>query len=124
MVFEGEGNEGEWVEAEPQDNVGITVSAVDTEFILAMEEQAESTCLIEQTELNQINEATWSWTETDMVMNYKIKAGQEDEYTIFFYNCNPGSRVTFDLEIDLYNLYDGEKCYLSAGNAIVSRLRT
>jgi hypothetical protein len=50
-------------------------------------------------------------------MKYEIKKNEEAEYTIFFYNCLPNSRVTFDLEINLYNSYGGKRNYLSAGDA-------
>lgn len=52
-------------------------------------------------------------------MEYTVQIGESDEYTIFFYNCKKGSKVDFKLGIELYNL---EKNYLSAGDAMLPRV--
>ena len=35
------------------------------------------------------------------------------EYSIFYFNCADGTTVDFDLEIELYNVYNGRNNYLS-----------
>ena len=46
-------------------------------------------------------------------MEYTIPKGMENEYTIFFYNCKEESKVSFHLDIELYNMFKGTKNYLS-----------
>jgi hypothetical protein len=46
-------------------------------------------------------------------MQYTIGPGEKNEYTIFFYNCKPESKVSFELDIELYNSYKGKRNYLS-----------
>ena len=46
-------------------------------------------------------------------MEYTIPAGRENEYTIFFYNCKEKAKVSFHLDIELYNTVNGKKNYLS-----------
>ena len=52
-----------------------------------------------------------------MSMEYTIPAGKANEYSIFYYNCEPTTKVSFELDIDLYNVYKGQKNYLSAGDS-------
>ena len=50
-------------------------------------------------------------------MNRDIGPAATDEpaeYSIFYFNCAPdGTAVNFDLEIELYNVYNGRNNYLS-----------
>ncbi len=46
-------------------------------------------------------------------MEYTIPIGRENEYTIFFYNCKEHSKVSFHLDIELYNTVRGKRNYLS-----------
>jgi len=99
--------------------LGIVVSNVDTEFVLRMEEQV-GICLIEQEGLQPLDDATWkidpSKTETDI--QFTIPAGKAEKYSVFYYNCKQGSKVSFEMDIQLYNEYaDGERDYLSVGQS-------
>ena len=49
-------------------------------------------------------------------MNRDIGPAATDEpaeYSIFYFNCADGTTVDFDLEIELYNVYNGRNNYLS-----------
>jgi hypothetical protein len=48
-----------------------------------------------------------------LTMEFTIPKGSENEYTIFFYNCKEKSKVSFHLDIELYNMINGKKSYLS-----------
>lgn len=52
-------------------------------------------------------------------MEYTVD--MENEYTIFFYNCKPDSKVSFELDIELFNIYRGTKNYLSGLFTVLSR---
>ncbi|KAK4772865.1 hypothetical protein SAY87_027884 [Trapa incisa] len=48
--------------------------------------------------------------------NQSYPVGSPNEYSLFFANCNPESRVSMNVHTELYNLdRDGSKDYLSAG---------
>ena len=46
-------------------------------------------------------------------MEYTIPRNKENEYTIFFYNCKENAKVSFNLDIELYNTVRGQRNYLS-----------
>ncbi|KAM0068594.1 putative transmembrane protein GPR107/GPR108 [Helianthus debilis subsp. tardiflorus] len=56
-------------------------------------------------------------------INKSYPVGYPGEYFLLFANCNPGSRVTMDVRMELYNSDDGKhRDYLSAGESLLPSL--
>lgn len=56
------------------------------------------------------NSTTLSETMANLVPGY---AG--GEWSLFFANCQKPSVVSFDMRVDMYNMHNGQKDYLSVG---------